>query len=164
MRHQRNQTINQTKEHQHFTACIPDLRQHTVFVWLHLCISLFTPYVCVVGEVTWGNQGNNEPPPKTNHGARLNPHSSFPFHPAALVPLQEQGLEDAPPWINKTESHYVDDFWGNVQVWLMWKPICMLHPKATQWIWMTTLIYGNCNCFISLCKSIGSEIRVVIDN
>lgn len=90
MTHQRNQTINQTKEHQHFTACIPDLRQHTVFVWLHLRISLFTPYVCVVGEVTWGNQGNNEPPPKTNHGARLNPHSSFPFHPAALVPLQEQ--------------------------------------------------------------------------
>lgn len=78
-------------------------------------------------------------------------------------PPRTAGLEDAPPWINKTESHYVDDFWGNVQVWLMWKPICILHPKATQWIWMTTLIYGNCNCFISLCKSTGSGIRVVID-
>lgn len=167
MTHQRNQMISQTKEHRHFTACIPDLRQHTV---LCLCLAPsahFSVYsICLRrGGSDLRKPGKQWATAKNKPRCLTQPPLLLSFPPCCPRPSpRTAGLEDAPPWINKTELHYVDDFWGNVQVWLMWKPICMLHPKATQRIWMTTLIYGNCNCFISLCKSIGSGIRVIIDN
>lgn len=160
MTHQRNQMINQTKEH-----------QHAFLTWDNIQFSLslsgsICAFLCLLHMfASWGKWLEETRETMSKPRCSTQPPLLLSFPPCCpRPPPRTVGLEDAPPWINKTESHYVDDFWGNVQVWLMWKPICMLHPKATQWIWMTTLIYGNCNCFISLCKSTGSGIRVVIDN
>ncbi len=68
----------------------------SVFVLLCLCISLFISYVCIVGEVTWGNQGNNEPPPRQTAPPNSTSPPPFPLLPHCPPRFTTAGWERMP--------------------------------------------------------------------